>query len=428
MNAPADIKLTQSAAFVTFGLCFSGIQGVLFPGPTIRVAIQFLIVILMFLALMHAQRYNLQSAIETPSTLRLFEVGTVLVLIHSLIFAADYEQWRYIATVFMPVYLLAGIGRLAASPKAFAVSLRVLLLIAPALSCAFYFQDNSDKVARLTYINYVAFIYLLIPFIWSMPSRPALLVVALSALSLSFDLDSRSNVANIILSYILFAIAGACAKFGIYRSPAFILMLGLARRILLLAPLVLVVAGGLFDFNIFRAAAELTDPAKGSETSSGRAVTVDSRSSIYSDLLLTMATPADWIIGVGAGTRHETELADTLEGYESGRIGGSESGLIGFLKFGGLLYAGVIFFIFSRASYLALYRSNNYACKILALYIAVRWAYLFIENPVELNLYWASTFWAVGIALSASFRQMDDADLKEYFSSVFHGSLFSRSV
>jgi len=49
--------------------------------------------------------------------------------------------------------------------------------------------------------------------------------------------------------------------------------------------------------------------------------------------------------------------------------------------------------------------------KSIGVFIAARWAMMFIGGSPELNFLWIGHFVAIGIALNPSFRKLSDSDI-----------------
>lgn len=86
-------------------------------------------------------------------------------------------------------------------------------------------------------------------------------------------------------------------------------------------------------------------------------------------------------------------------------------GLIGML-----LYS----FIYLQASWLAIYRSNSHALKVLGCFIAFHWAMGWIEDQNRFNISNIFLWMCIAMCLSERFRMMDDDDFYYWFYCIFH--------
>ncbi len=83
---------------------------------------------------------------------------------------------------------------------------------------------------------------------------------------------------------------------------------------------------------------------------------------------------------------------------------------------------GVIlyFLVFSKASYLAIFRSNNTMIKIIGLYISFRWTYAWVEDFSRFDLSYFFLWVMIGMCFSKSFREMNNADMKIWVLGIFN--------
>lgn len=86
-------------------------------------------------------------------------------------------------------------------------------------------------------------------------------------------------------------------------------------------------------------------------------------------------------------------------------------GLIGML-----LYC----FIYLQASWLATYRSNSYALKILGCFVAFHWALGWIEDQNRFDVSNVFMWMCIAICLSERFRSLNDDDFLYWFYCIFY--------
>ncbi len=413
-------------------MTLSGIQGVLFPGPTTRVVIQFILFVIVAWFFVELKNMLISTQFEYKKILINYSLYSIFVFAHSFFVADSYEQWRYLFTVYMPTLLLPGFCILGTSAQFSSVFIKTLLRVVFPISLIFNIAGASDKNSNLVYINFVGFIYLFILFIPMMRLRWKLVIFALSVLSLIFDMDNRSNMLGIFVSYGFVVLYLVLNKLDANLLPSQArryfgvrYILPLLRQTFLYAPMILLMLGFFGVFNVFQSFEQSSELVIIESSESGRMIGTDSRTLIYKDALNNLENQNSWLWGSSATVLYTTSLAETNEGYDDGRLGGSESGFIGYLTFGGIIYAGLMFLLCLKSSYLALYKSNNLLMKILGIYISFRWLFLFIENPLELNFYWVSFFWTIGMAFSSNFRGMSNVEIKEYFFNLFEKKTLS---
>ena len=412
-----SIKSKNIEFVIIFLLSFGGIQNIIFPGPTLSVVIQFIFSIVVALMFIRSYRYLLAGSFTHRNIVILFLCYGVIVFAHSLFVANTYEQWRYLFTVFSPTLLLPIFCILGAQPQSLKRIFSHLITTTVPISFVFILSSaaDDDPNRKLMYTNFVSFLYLFIIFVPCLKIKWKILFTFLSIISFNFNTDNRSNMLCIgvawgilVFSY-LHAYLPKISYFGAR----------LVRHSLLIFPIIFLVLGGLGHFNVFK---YIEEEGTGDKVvvvgKSGRNLTTDSRTSIYDDLVNNLNDKNDWIFGSSAVVIYKTNLADALEGYDDGRLGGSESGFVGLLTFGGLVYVVLFFLLCYRSSYLAIYQSNNNLIKMIGVFIAFRWFYSFVESPLQLNFNWITIFVSIGMALGTEIRQMTNQQISKFLYEI----------
>ena len=71
----------------------------------------------------------------------------------------------------------------------------------------------------------------------------------------------------------------------------------------------------------------------------------------------------------------------------------------------------IVFFVFYKATYLAVNKSNNIFIKIVGLYVAFRWMFAWVEDFSFFNLANLYLWISIGMCFSYSFRTMSNKEL-----------------
>jgi len=197
-----------------------------------------------------------------------------------------------------------------------------------------------------------------------------------------------------------------------------------ARRyywVLYILPFLLFILAANGTFNIFTIGESMS--VNGGET--GRITMADSRTALYEDVIETNVqrgtilfggTPARgyfsrWMVEVG-------DNSDILGDIHYGERGGTESSVLNvFLHFGivGLL---IYMMVFWRASYMAIFMSNNVYIPIVGLCVAFRFLIGWIEDFDRFDLNMFMLWMMIGMCYSPYFREMSDDDFCEWFDNV----------
>lgn len=77
--------------------------------------------------------------------------------------------------------------------------------------------------------------------------------------------------------------------------------------------------------------------------------------------------------------------------------------------------------LYMRSSWLAVYRSRNVYVKLIGVYIAFHWLYGWIEDANGFDIANVALWMLMAIGFSAEFRDMTNAEFKQWLKSVFNG-------
>ena len=98
---------------------------------------------------------------------------------------------------------------------------------------------------------------------------------------------------------------------------------------------------------------------------------------------------------------------------------GSEVSILNVFTWTGLIGVVLYFLIFYQASYLAINQSNNIFSQLLGLFIAFRWAYAWVEDFNNFNLFYFMLWLMIGLCFSIAFRKMSNSEVERWIRSVF---------
>jgi hypothetical protein len=97
----------------------------------------------------------------------------------------------------------------------------------------------------------------------------------------------------------------------------------------------------------------------------------------------------------------------------------NEVSILNIFTWTGLIGVILYFFVFLKASYLAVVKSNSFFMKLLGLFVAFRWVYAFIEDFSNFNLYYIFLWIMIGMCFSKEFREMNDEEIKYWVEGLF---------
>lgn len=383
-----------------------GVQIAMFPGPTVRVAIQLLLFAAILFFFFSHRDFLMYSSSPEIRIIHILLWYSIICAARGAYEAETYVQWRYLVTVFVPWALLPIFTILGSKPQWASVGIRSVFVWFAPLALIFILQGPGSKLSNLNFFAYIGFILPLLLFLPLLGSRRAIVILGLAATSFLFDLSNRANAGGVLVSVILLI----ALIFARLQNPLADHIIRFARILLLTLPLVLLALGWGDIFNIFT----FIEGGEGAvELSSSIEVrTVDSRTPIYQDAYYHLLKSGDWLFGSSPVVQFETNLAYFDEDYKDGRVGGSESSFLATVTYGGITYIAIIAALFWRVTSLAVYRSKSSTVKILGVYLAFRWLMMFVENPIDMSVYWVYTFLLFGFILSPTIREMTDSELR----------------
>ena len=105
--------------------------------------------------------------------------------------------------------------------------------------------------------------------------------------------------------------------------------------------------------------------------------------------------------------------------YKFGRPG-TESGMLNYIQYGGLIGFILYGLLLVVASYKATFLSNNNFMISLGLFVAFKFLYSFIEDQIMFNAHSFYIFFWVGMCYNKTFRDMTSEQIKEYLNKIFN--------
>lgn len=245
------------------------------------------------------------------------------------------------------------------------------------------------------------------------------LFISLSIFVLLADLDARSNVIKFAAPLLL------VISIPLVRNIK-LNILNAVRRVLLISPYVLFFLAISSTFNIFKLDEYIEGDYKEIRANSkGELVetnlTADTRTALYEEVLSTASKYNTWITGRSPARGNETELFSSLSEVtgRNERLS-NEVAILNIFSWTGVVGVFIYFMIFCKASYLSLIKSNNVYSKIIALFLAFRWVYAWVEDINNFSLNYYFVWLLIGFCYSNSFRMMTDQDIKYWVKGIFN--------
>lgn len=400
------MNLSKAIKILTFLVVSRYLLPVLTSTMTVTTLINLITTIVSFIVILIARKRFQAAEIDKKKLVNVFLLCSAAVMIYSCLVARSYEQWRYATTVFFPTLILPFFTIAAGDKDSVRAAMRVLIYSALPLSALLY---PSGIGGMWDFSHFVSFLFLFLLALPYVSFKWKVLFIVLGIVSIISNLDNRSNMLNSgIVALVLFVI---------YIPPkALVKRMSRALRVFFMfMPPLLLVLGVLGIFNIFTFGDAYSEEIVVNHADSESSLTKDTRTGIFKDALTAIDDNNAYLWGISAAGLYRTELEDVsdefFEELKMGRMG-NEVGILEYLLRGGLIFVVITFLLYYHASKIALRRSNNLFCKSLGLFIAFRWAFLFIESQPALNLANLMDFLIIGICLSPAFRRMNDAEIR----------------
>ncbi|WP_282124751.1 hypothetical protein [Algibacter mikhailovii] len=273
------------------------------------------------------------------------------------------------------------------------------------------------EIGNMDFAHTVSPVYLLILFIPYLNKKWSTFIILLAIVSFFSDLSIRSNMINILLA---FSIA---FTFKFHKSILMYSSIKLLRTILILAPVVFVVLGVTEVFNIFSLGDIYGEYVIETADGETQDLIVDSRTAIYRDVIVQLQKDESFLFGLGGSGTTETSLTDSADPnfadiYKEGRRG-TESGMLNYAQWGGFVGVVIYFLLFIKASYFGVYKSNNWLCVMIGLWVAFKVLFSFIEDRLGFNIHTLFIFVPMGMCFNRQLRAMNDNQIKVLIRGIF---------
>lgn len=381
--------------------------------------IPFNVLIVLCLILLKKKYFNIYD-LKLILFVRLFLVWCIISVIRGLFIAENYWEWKNLVqtafTMLMPLFLYPSMN-----PKFvqhilhfwFKYALVLILFFIPLVYYSFF------------YGSYLSPILILLVFIGPLSLRWKLIVILYVSLVFYAGFESRSHL-------IRFSVAGLIGSLYYFRSYFVELVIKISHIVLLLLPIILLILGLLNIFNVFRMdgyiKGDYSVVSKNAGTTHKDSLLTDTRTFIYKETissaiknnyLLFGRTPAQGYDSISFGS----ELKWTLKTGKMQRFA-SEVGILNFLTWNGVIGMLLFTLVFVKATFLAIYKSQNIYIKLLSLFVTFRWAYSFVEEIPMVSLQYALLWIMIGMCYSPIFRNMNDDKFRQWIYSLLPKFIF----
>jgi hypothetical protein len=409
----------KTSEFAKYSVILSIVPAVwisFFPGKIVLVTILCLypLVFLLPFCLKRVKRIDMDGV----TLVKLFYAFNVVIFLTGMLNAEVAGDWGSLLSggvalgLFMPFAIYFG-----ASNQFLVAAIRAFINCGLLLVAILFF--TTEDPGPFGFAHQIAPLYLMILMLPYMSRKFIFFTAGLAIFSFISYMAIRSNVVNIIVATLIML------TYTMKDAKWVLPLLRKARLVVLLSPLIFSILGYSGYFNIFTIGEFFSGFDISDSRGTARDALVDSRTPIYNDVIKELAKKKALLFGLGGYGKTETSLTDISHAdfnriYIGGRSA-TESGMLNYFQWSGILGASIYFLIFVRASYLAMYKSQNWFCVMTGLWVAFKAAFSFIEDPLIFSPGCIFLFLTIGICLNKKLRSMKDDEVKYYLSEGLFG-------
>ena len=273
-------------------------------------------------------------------------------------------------------------------------------------------------ILKGAYGFYLAPLLVLLIFLPAYNLKWKTIFVTLGILAMTAYLGARSNVIKFAVSFLLLFLY-------YFRHLIPVKVFKYAQISFFIIPLIFLSLGISGIFNIFNMDDYWGRHETKKVTSEGVIIedlAADTRTFIYMEVIesalkhhyvIQGRTPARGNDSMSFGLM----LGDDLKTGKYERFA-NEVGILNVFTWTGII--GVILYslIFFRASFLAIYHSNNIYVKLIGLFVAFRWMYSWIEDYFNFRIMSFTLWIMISICFSESFRRMNNSEIKIWAKGI----------
>lgn len=176
--------------------------------------------------------------------------------------------------------------------------------------------------------------------------------------------------------------------------------------------------GGIFNVFNLKEYTNLDGTVKVEEN---QPITEDSRTFIYEEVLNSSIKYNYWLLGRTPARGNETVWFEATGEKLTGRSERyrNEPNITNTFTWMGIVGVVLYFLVFFKASFIAVYKSNNIFIKLIGLFVAFRWMYAWVEDIYLFDMNSMVIWLMIGICFSETFRRMNNAEVKLWARGIF---------
>lgn len=355
---------------------------------------------------------------NTKLILKVFIGFNLIILLRGFIDLSSIQDKQVFFSASLPTFVLLPISIFAFiyNIENIKIAFKTFLFIVLPFAFIMY---GGEFLGMYDFSHAVSPVYLLIIFSPYLTRKWKIMVFILAFLSFFSDLTVRTNLLNIVVAYLI------VFSFKFRRFQFLQTTFQFLRRLLLYSPILFLFLGFTGVFNIFK----IGDYFEKYEIETNKSgdkqdLLVDSRTAIYVDVFSELNDRKAFLFGLGVNGKTKTSLTDVSYAdydiiYKEGRRG-TESGMLNYIQWGGLFGLISYYLLFIHASYLALYKSNNWLSKALGVWLAYKCLFSFIEDRLFFGIYAIFIFITIAMCLNNNFRKLNNTEMMLFAKNIFN--------
>lgn len=360
---------------------------------------------------LYASRVNITRKFDGINYVYLFIIYNLIVLLRGLFDAQSVEDWKSMFSNVLPLYLVTHFSLYIALYPSFVIdTIKTFLTYGLLLCLLIYVIEPELSINFIKSLSPIYFIILIIPYL---DKKNGIFIITVAAIFFFSVFTNRANMLNIIIAFVI-------VSTFIWRKKKWIFAtIKTLRFVLLSLPPVFLILGLSGIFNVFLIGESLSwvvvDEKKESQD-----LLIDSRTAIYNDVFGELERKDSFLFGLGASGKTKTSLTDISYAdfdviYKEGRRG-TESGMLNYIQWGGIIGGLLYFLLFIKASYLGVYKSKNWFCIMIGLWVAFKGMFSFIEDRNFFSISTIFIFLAISVCMSKKIRSLRDNEIKLIFN------------
>jgi hypothetical protein len=342
----------------------------------------------------------------------IFILWLLICFFRAINYANDYWTWKNILTnlcitsFYLIIFISTNINVIQKYFKLYFILFIPLVVLS-------YLIDKTPL--NLSYVPYIILLF----FIKSIPKKSKSILISI-VIFFFFTNTQRNDLIKILFATFI------SLNINFIKPSTFLIISKYLRIIFLILPFFLVFLGSLGIFNIFKMndyiKVDYTQQIKTTDGDETEDLKADTRTFIYENVFYTMNKYNAWFFGRNTAFTDEGLIGIASEKdsktHLKGRYG-NEVGILDILLWYGLIGVLLYFLIYVRASFLAIYHSNNLYAKAIGLYVSFLWAWSFVWEKPMFQTFFMMDLILLGLCFSNKFRGMNDLEVHLWVKEIF---------